>query len=94
MQTVTMEITIPKTLLSLGLRQEQIQSQVEKWLVISLFRDDAISSGKAASLLGISRRDFLDLLDQEGIAYLNYSDEELDAEFRAVRELKVDEAQA
>ncbi len=94
MQTVTMKITVPRVLLSLGLRKEQIQNEVEKWLVISLFREGKISSGKAGSLLGISRRDFLALLDREGIAYLDYSDEELEAEFEAVRELEVGEAKA
>jgi predicted HTH domain antitoxin len=92
MQTVTMEIVIPKALLSMGLRKEQIQKEIEKWLVISLFREGKISSGKAGSLLGIGRRDFLALLDREGIAYLDYSDEELEAEFEAVRELGMSEA--
>lgn len=92
MQTVTMEITVPKALLSLGLGQEQIQKELEKWLVISLFQEGRISSGKAGNLLGISRREFLALLDQEGIAYFDYSDEELEAEFEAARKLKVGEA--
>ncbi len=94
MQTVTMEITIPRVLLSLGLQKGQIQKEIEKWLVISLFRENRISSGKAGNLLGISRRDFLELLDHTGIAYLDYSDEELEAEFNAVRELKTNEATA
>ena len=89
MQTTTMEITIPRALLSLGLGKEQAQKEVEKWLVISLFREDKVSSGKAASLLGISRRDFLALLDREGIAYLDYSDAELEAEFETARKLEV-----
>ncbi len=91
MQTKTVEITLPEDLLSLGLDKEKIQEEVEKWLVLSLFRDGRISSGKAESLLGIGRRGFLDLLDREGIAYLDYSVEELEEEFRAVRELRADQ---
>ena len=86
MQTKTVEITLPENLLSLGLDKDKIQEEVEKWLVLSLFREGRISSGKAGSLLGIGRRGFLDLLDREGIAYLDYSVEELEEEFRAVRE--------
>jgi predicted HTH domain antitoxin len=86
MQTKTVEITLPENLLSLGLDKDKIQEEVEKWLVLSLFREGRISSGKAGSLLGIGRRGFLDLLDREGIAYLDYSIEELEEEFRAVRE--------
>jgi len=86
MQTTTLEITLPEDLLSLGLDKEKIQKEVEKWLVLSLFRQGKISSGKAGSLLGLGRRGFLDLLDREGIAYLDYSVEELEEEFQAVRE--------
>ena len=60
-------------------------------LVLCLFREGKISSGKAGSLLGIGRRGFLDLLDRKGIAYLDYSLEELEEEFRAVRELQADQ---
>ena len=87
MQTTTVEITLSEDLLSLmGLDKEKVQEEVEKWLVLSLFREGRISSGKAGRLLGIGRRGFLDLLDREGIAYLDYSVEELEEELRAVRE--------
>ena len=89
MQAVTLEVSIPKVLLSFGIGQEEIEREVKKWLVISLFRGGRISSGKAGSLLGITRRDFLDLLDREGIAYFDYSTEELEEEFKAVRKLKL-----
>jgi predicted HTH domain antitoxin len=91
MQTKTMEITLPEDLLALGLDKDKIQEEVEKWLVLSLFREGRISSGKAGSLLGSGRRGFLDLLDREGIAYLDYSLEELEEEFRAVRELRAEQ---
>ncbi len=48
--------------------------------VLSLYRQDRISSGKAAQLLGISRLAFIHLLDSEGIAYLDYTPEELEME--------------
>lgn len=88
MQTVTLEISIPKTLLSFGIGKEEVERGVKKWLVISLFKGGRISSGKAGSLLGLSRRDFLDLLDREGIAYFDYPEEEMQEEFEAVRRLK------
>ena len=67
MQAVTMEITIPKALLSSGLRTEQAQKEIEKWLVISLFREGRISSGKAGSLLGVGRRGFLSFWIGKGL---------------------------
>jgi predicted HTH domain antitoxin len=86
-QTVTMEITLPKEILSFGMDKDDVNRQISKWLVFSLFRDDRISSGKAASLLGMTRREFLELLHREGIAYLNYSEEEMQAESASTREL-------
>ena len=35
----------------------------------------------------MTRRDFLELLHREGVAYFDYSEEELQAEFASVREL-------
>ena len=87
MPGATIEVTLPESLLSYGLDQQRIQREVEKWLVLTLFREGKVSSGKASRLLGISHRDFLELLDAEGMAYLDYSTQELEAEFLAVREL-------
>jgi predicted HTH domain antitoxin len=87
MQTITLEVTLPKKLLAYGLDKEDVNREVGKWLVFSLFRAERVSSGKAASLLGITRREFLELLHREGVAYFDYSKEELQAEFASSRQL-------
>jgi len=87
MQTVTLQVTLPKKLLTYGLGKEDVNREVGKWLVFSLFRAARVSSGKAASLLGMTRRDFLELLDREGIAYFDYSEQEMQAELASAREL-------
>jgi predicted HTH domain antitoxin len=86
-QTVTLEITLPKEILSFGMDKDDVNREISKWLVFSLFRDSRISSGKAARLLDMTRREFLELLHREGVAYLDYSEEEMQAESAAVREL-------
>ncbi len=58
-----------------------------EWLVLSLFTEERVSSGKAARLLNISRIVFLALLRKRGIAYVDYSEEELAEEFAAVNKL-------
>jgi len=88
METIVMQVSIPRILFSFGIGKEQVQKEVKKWLVVSLFREGRLSSGKAGTLLSLSRREFLDLLDKEGIAYFDYSIEELEDEFKAVRKLK------
>lgn len=83
----TLEIRLPTPLLRLGLDKEDVERRVTEWLVISLFVEGRISSGKAARLLNISRAAFLDLLRARGVAYLDYTADELAQEFEAVENL-------
>jgi len=84
------EIRVPAPLLQLGLDREEIQNRVTEWLVLSLFTEERISSGKAARLLKISRLEFLNLLRMRGVAYLDYSIDELNDEFDAANHLSKD----
>ena len=87
MSDTVFEVHLPTPLLQLGLDREDVQRRVTEWLGLSLFTEDRISSGKAARLLNISRLDFLALLNKRGIAYIDYSDDELAAEFAAAEKL-------
>jgi predicted HTH domain antitoxin len=87
MSDTIVEVRLPTPLLQLGLNREDVQRRVTEWLVLSLFTEERISSGKAARLLNISRIDFLALLRQRGIAYIDYSEDELADEFAAVEKL-------
>jgi predicted HTH domain antitoxin len=89
MPTTTLEIQLPAPLLQLGITREDISQRVTEWLVLSLFTEGRISSGKAGQLLGISRIEFLALLRKHGIAYVDYTEEELAEEWQAVRDLPV-----
>jgi predicted HTH domain antitoxin len=83
------EVRLPTSLLRLGLGKEEVQGRITEWLVLSLFLENRISSGKAARLLKISRVAFLDLLRARGIAYVDYVPDELAEEFEAVRSLHI-----
>ncbi len=85
----TFEVRVPMPLIRLGFDQHEIQYRLTEWLVLSLFTESRISSGKAARLLNISRVEFLALLQARGIAYINYTAEELAEEFAAVEALEV-----
>lgn len=93
MQETTFEVRVPANLLAFGFDQDRVERHVNEWLVLSLFTEGHISSGKSAQLLGISRIQFLDLLKQRNIAYINYSAEELAEEFEAVTRLKLDRSE-
>jgi predicted HTH domain antitoxin len=93
MAETTFEVRVPAALLQLGLDQNEIQRRVTEWLVLSLFTEGHISSGKAARLLDMNRVEFLALLRARGIAYVNYTPDELAEEFAAVQALEVKTAE-
>ena len=70
-----------------GISSAEIESHLEEWLVLSLFTQERISSGKAAQLLNISLIEFLKLLQRYHINYFNYTDEELSEELEQTNEL-------
>lgn len=79
-QATTVELNVPPDLIVLGMTPQKIATRWLEWAVIALFQDEVISSGKAARLLGISRREFIVLLGKRGLAYLDQSEDELVAE--------------
>jgi predicted HTH domain antitoxin len=83
----TFSVHVPNNLLDLGLSQEDIQRRISEWLVFSLFSDGKISSGKAGKLLGMTRTEFIQLLQTRGISFINYTEDELKEEFEAVKKL-------
>jgi len=89
MKEVKFEVFVQPDLLKFGFDQVKIQRSVNEWLVLSLFSDGVISSGKAAKLLGTTRIEFLDLLRRRGIAYLDYSPQEIEEELEAVKSLEI-----
>ena len=89
MTETVFQVRVPTPLLQYGFDQHEIERRVKEWLVLSLFTEGHISSGKAAWLLSMSRVEFLQLLHTRGINYLNYTAEELAEEFDAVDKLQV-----
>jgi len=87
MSDTSFEIHVPTPLLQLGLNREDVQRRVTEWLVLSLFTEERISSGKAGRLLHLSRVEFLDLLRSCGVSYLDYSEDDLNDEFEAATRL-------
>lgn len=89
MREAIVEVRIPEALLDYDFKPDDIQGHVIEWLVLSLFKDGHISSGKAARLLEMTRIEFLALLRRRGVAYVDYSPVELAEELAAVKALPV-----
>ncbi|MEK6753392.1 MAG: UPF0175 family protein [Chloroflexota bacterium] len=88
MLETTLNVRIPSDLLGLGLSQEEIQRRVSEWLVFSLFSEGKISSGKAGKLFGVSRLEFIKLLQTRGISFINFTEDELNEELEASKKIR------
>jgi predicted HTH domain antitoxin len=88
MTTFTVQVQVPEALRDIGYSEEEICGEVPVLLVLKRFRQGVISSGKAAGVLGLTRREFLDLLGREGIPIYDPSDAEFAAEQQTVQRLE------
>lgn len=93
METMTLEIAVPQEMLALlGFSKPRVAEAIREFSVLGLYLERRISSGKAAELLGMRKREFIRLLARKGIPYFDYTDEELEEEFRAFDEWKRERA--
>jgi predicted HTH domain antitoxin len=92
MSTFTVQVQVPQGLREIGYSDEEICRDVPVLLVLKRFRQGAISSGKAARILGLTRREFLDLLAREGIPLYDPSDEQFAAERKTLEGLEAAES--
>ncbi len=89
MTTTSLKIQLPTTLFRFGISSQDVAQRVAEWLVLSLFTEGQVSSGKAGQLLGISRIEFLALLRKYKIPYVDLTEDELVEEWRSVADLTV-----
>jgi predicted HTH domain antitoxin len=87
MSQITLQVQVSDAFRELGYSDEELRHEVPVLLVLKRFRQGLISSGKAARILGWSRRDFLDLLSREGMPLYDPSEEELAEECKTVQRL-------
>ena len=88
MSQITVQVQVSDAFRELGYSDEELRREVPVLLVLKRFRQGLISSGKAARILGWSRRDFLDLLGREGIPLYDPSEEELAEEWKTAQRLE------
>jgi predicted HTH domain antitoxin len=70
-----------------GLFREGLAQKSRHLLAVYCYQQRLLSLGKAARLAELNRWDFIDLLAEQNVPVLNYSDDELAAEFAAVDQL-------
>ena len=88
MSTFMVQVQVPDALREIGYSNEEICREVPVLLVLKRFRQGIISSGKAARILDLTRREFLDLLGREGIPIYDPTDEQFADELKRVERLE------
>ena len=56
--------------------------------MVRLFEAGRVSSGYAASLLRMTRQDFLKLLQKRGVPFVRYTEEDLEKDLRTIQEVE------
>jgi len=84
MAVLKLEIELPRKLLAdLDIPESEFARQAKEWVLLELFQEGRISSGRAAEILELSKGQFLDLLDQRNLPYLDASLKDLEREVAA-----------
>ena len=93
-RTVVVETQVPEdiflTLQAYGLFRETLAERSRCLLALRFYQDRTLSLGKAARLAGLSRWEFIELLSENNVPVLDFSDEELADEFAAVDRAEVE----
>ena len=84
MSSLTVKFELPRELLSvLDVPEDKLNAHVLQLVILELIREQRISFGKGAELLGLSQLEILPLLAQHGIPYFSISSNELIPEVKA-----------
>ncbi|MCS7261568.1 MAG: UPF0175 family protein [Anaerolineae bacterium] len=90
-RTVMIETPIPedvlRTLQASGVFREELARDARQLLAIRFYQKRLLSLGKAARLAGLERWRFIELLSENRVPVIDYSDTELAAEFATVDRL-------
>ena len=79
MDTFKVQVALPQDLLlALNISTDEAEYKTREWVAFELFREGQISAGKAAEILEITKGQFISLLAQHGIPYLDLTAEELE----------------
>jgi predicted HTH domain antitoxin len=85
MDTTTLHISLPKEFVDLLGAQPQAAETAKEFIILGLYQEGRISGGKAAELLGVTRRGLIALLARKGIDYFRFTPEELAEEAAKVK---------
>lgn len=74
--TISLQLDFPTDIAALLGAQAQAAEVAKEFIVLGLYQENRISSGKAAELLGLTRRGFVALMARKGIDYFRLTPSE------------------
>ena len=83
--TITLHIPFSKDLAALLGTQSQAAEKARELIILGLYQENRISGGKAAELLGLTRRGFVSLLTRKGMDYFHLAPDEWAKEVATVK---------
>lgn len=81
------ECEIPDAVFDEAFPEDRFVQTLKEEAIIKLFRAERLSSGYAAKLLGLTRRDFFGRLAQHGVALATYTEADLVADLEMLHRL-------
>jgi predicted HTH domain antitoxin len=87
-RTLRFEWEVPETVFDDQFPEEAFLTQLKVDAVCKLFTAGRLSSGYAASLLGITRRAFFDLLQQHHLPVVHYTEDDFAQDLQTLRTLE------
>ena len=86
-RTLRFEWEVPETVFDAQFPEEVFLTQLKVDAACKLFTAGRLSSGYAASLLGITRRAFFDLLQQHHLPVVHYTEDDFIQDLQTLRTL-------
>ena len=85
---VKMEIEFPESMARyFDYKDPDYHKKIREFMAYQLVKDDKVSFGKAAELLGMDKLSFITDLGKMGISYYDMSEEELDEDIKTLNNL-------
>ena len=89
MSSIQVQLELPEELARrLDPTGADLAARVLEAVVLRLFEEKAISSGRAAELLGVTKDDFLEVLARHNVPYFNQTVEEVLSDARVAAEAR------
>ena len=86
-QQISVQLDFPIEILgALDVTRSQLAARLRELIVLEMYRERQISSGKGAELLGMSKWEFIQFAARHDVPYFDESAEELTAEVEVVQQ--------